>query len=173
MALLSHLDLYCFCLGISQGLPHTVQGCWKSLWSWKIKSKKTNPTETSTRCTFILFVATVEQMKTLLCLLFIENGQKFTPVVFLLQHWQEGRREGYAHKRTFSSHFNLSKRSITHIYQQTLSKLLIDFFSLFVFERKQHIFGEPLSETAPLYLSWQEQMLHCTQRISEINLLCK
>lgn len=36
--------------------------------------------------TFILFVVTVEQVRTQLCLLLIDNGQKFPPVVFLLQH---------------------------------------------------------------------------------------
>lgn len=38
MALLSHLDLHCSCLGIAQGPPDIVQGC-NSLWNWKIKSK--------------------------------------------------------------------------------------------------------------------------------------
>lgn len=31
VALLSHLDLYCSCLGISQGLPDTAQGYCNSL----------------------------------------------------------------------------------------------------------------------------------------------
>lgn len=39
MALLSHIDLYYSCLGISQGLPDTAQGFCNSLWSYKIKSK--------------------------------------------------------------------------------------------------------------------------------------
>lgn len=39
MALISHLDLYCRYLRVSQGLPNTAQGCCNSLWSLEIKSK--------------------------------------------------------------------------------------------------------------------------------------
>lgn len=39
MVLLSRLDLYCSCLGISQGLPDPAQGCCNSLWRREIKSK--------------------------------------------------------------------------------------------------------------------------------------
>lgn len=38
-ALLSHLDLYCTCLGIPQGLADTAQGRNPPL-SWEIKSKR-------------------------------------------------------------------------------------------------------------------------------------
>lgn len=82
MALLSHLDLYCSCLGIAQGLPDTVQGCCNSLWSREIKSKDKSDGKLHLLLFYCICSHSGAGENTVVSTVDKKNGQKFPPVVF-------------------------------------------------------------------------------------------
>lgn len=139
---LSHLDLYCSCPGISQGLPDTAQGCCNSLWSPEIKSKR-----------HIQWKIPHSQLFYFICsrsgadenTLVSTTDRKWTKVFScgVLFCCIDSRQEGQAHKWTSSSHLSWLKGTL-HIstsIQRTLTRLLIDFFPLCVQEKVAYIWG--------------------------------
>lgn len=161
MALLSHLDLYCSRLEISQGLPDTAQGCRNSLWCWQIKSNG-------------------EVHSYLLCFICGRRGaDENTAVSTVIRKLTEvscrciftaaltRKQAAYAHKWTFASHFSPLKGALhtSSCIQRTLSGLFhfLFFPPLFVFERNLYISTERLLEAVLLLPGGSSDASLCTE----------